>query len=62
MPRMAFGGLQDPQVVNHFALEVQGIETATFREASGFESTARSSRTARRAATVSSTSASSPET
>jgi len=38
MPRLAFEGLKDPQVVHHFALEVQGIEEATFREASGFES------------------------
>jgi len=38
MPRLAFDGLLDPQVVHHFALEVQGIEEATFREATGFES------------------------
>ena len=38
MPRLAFEGLRDPQVVHHFALEVQGIEEATFREATGFES------------------------
>jgi len=38
MPRLAFEGLKDPQVVHHFALEVQGIEEATFREATGFES------------------------
>ncbi|HXH22481.1 MAG TPA: phage tail protein [Dehalococcoidia bacterium] len=38
MPRLAFEGLKDPQVVHHFALEVQGIEECTFREASGFES------------------------
>jgi phage tail-like protein len=37
MPRIAIEGLKDPQVVHHFALEVQGIEEATFREASGFE-------------------------
>jgi len=34
---MTFMGLDDPQVVHHFALEVQGIEEATFQEASGFE-------------------------
>lgn len=39
MPRIAFSGGKDPQVVHHFALEVQGIEAATFREASGFSST-----------------------
>lgn len=38
MPRIAFSGGKDPQVVHHFALEVQGIEAATFREASGFSS------------------------
>ncbi|HWO73477.1 MAG TPA: phage tail protein [Dehalococcoidia bacterium] len=38
MPRLAIEGLKDPQVVHHFALEVQGLEEATFREASGFES------------------------
>jgi phage tail-like protein len=38
MPRFSFEGLKDPQVVHHFSLEVQGIEEATFREASGFES------------------------
>ena len=38
MPRLSFEGLKDPQVVHHFALEVQGIEEATFREATGFES------------------------
>ncbi len=38
MPRLALEGLKDPEVVHHFALEVQGIEEATFREASGFES------------------------
>lgn len=37
MPRLTFDGLKDPQVVHHFALEVQGIEEATFMEASGFE-------------------------
>lgn len=37
MPRFSFPGGKDPQVVHHFALEVQGIEQATFREASGFE-------------------------
>ncbi len=37
MPRDVLSGLNDPQVVHHFALEVQGIEEATFREASGFE-------------------------
>ncbi|SRR6266508_3445545 len=37
--RGVFEGLKDPQVVHHFGLEVQGIEEATFREASGFEST-----------------------
>ncbi|HWC28772.1 MAG TPA: phage tail protein [Dehalococcoidia bacterium] len=37
MPRITFDGLRDPQVVHHFALEVQGIEEATFQEASGFE-------------------------
>ena len=36
MPRITFDGLGDPQVVHHFALEVQGIEEATFTEASGF--------------------------
>ena len=29
MPRLSFDGLKDPQVVHHFALEVQGIEEAT---------------------------------
>jgi len=38
MPRLAFEGLKDPQVVHHFALEVQGIEEATFKSAGGFES------------------------
>jgi len=38
MPRAALEGLKDPQVVHHFALEIQGLEEATFREASGFES------------------------
>ena len=37
MPRITFSGLKDPQVVHHFALEVQGIEECTFQEASGFE-------------------------
>ncbi len=37
MPRTTFDSLRDPQVVHHFALEVQGIEEATFMEASGFE-------------------------
>ncbi|HEY7467284.1 MAG TPA: phage tail protein [Dehalococcoidia bacterium] len=37
MPRITFDGLKDPQVVHHFALEVQGIEEATFQEADGFE-------------------------
>jgi phage tail-like protein len=37
MPRLTYDGLKDPQVVHHFALEVQGIEEATFMEASGFE-------------------------
>jgi phage tail-like protein len=29
--------LQDPQVVHHFGLEVEGINEASFREAAGFE-------------------------
>lgn len=29
--------LQDPQVVHHFGLEVEGITEASFREAAGFE-------------------------
>jgi phage tail-like protein len=37
MPRISFDGLRDPQVVHHFALEIQGIEEATFQEADGFE-------------------------
>jgi phage tail-like protein len=37
MARAVFDSLTDPQVVHHFALEVQGVETATFREAGGFE-------------------------
>jgi phage tail-like protein len=39
MARNLFDSLKDPQIVDHFALEVQGIEEATFQEASGFEST-----------------------
>ena len=35
--RSTTDGLKDPQVVHHFGLAIQGIEEATFREASGFE-------------------------
>jgi phage tail-like protein len=37
MPRTTIGGLKDPQVVHHFALEVQGIEEATFSQVGGIE-------------------------
>jgi len=38
MPRIAFDSLKDPQVVDHFSLEIQGLEHGTFREADGIES------------------------
>jgi len=37
MALITFSGLKDPQVVHHFALEVQGVEECTFAEASGFD-------------------------
>lgn len=38
MPRISFDSLKDPLVVDHFGLDVQGLEGETFSEASGFGS------------------------
>ncbi len=38
MPRNIFDSLADPLVVDHFGLDVQGLEGVTFSEASGFGS------------------------
>lgn len=37
MPNFPIDSLQDPHIVHHFALEVQGLVSATFSECSGLD-------------------------